>query len=69
MSLSKVAAVTDDDISDEKAGEARAKLAAESEERREAEAKKLAEENAEYRARIEGATAKVDVDITDQPAK
>ena len=61
---------TDDDIMDEAAGKARLEMAAASKARKEAEAKRLAEENAAYKKRFDkkNVEQRTDDDIMDEGA-
>ena len=59
---------TDDDLTDEVAWAARAKLAAVSQERKAAELAKLKDENAAHRQMIDNTTTRTDADLTDEAA-
>jgi len=58
--IQQVKAIVDVDISDESAGAARATMAAESKERKEGEARQLADENKAYEKMIASAVSKTD---------
>ena len=66
--IKSTAAITDNNINDDLAGEQRARAAAESRARKIAEAKRIQEQNAALQNKLMAIKAVVDVDVTDEAA-